>query len=148
MADNYLLFAESLWELTPDEEAWLAERLASNNEATNDPVADDENDSPGGFEFEFYGDPSAGRYLKLYAIEAGDPDAAAQFVQEFLQRFRPQASFGLSWCASCSKMRDSEFGGGAVFVTAKHIEAWSSGEWLAERERLFQTGLDAAPSNA
>ena len=147
MADNFLLFAESITKLTPDEEAWLAERLASDNEATNDPVADDENDSMG-FEFEFYGEQPDSRCLKLYAIEAGDPDAAACFVQEFLRRFRPQASFGLSWCASCSKMRDGEFGGGAIFVTAERIEAWSSGEWLSERERLFQTGLDAAPSNA
>jgi hypothetical protein len=34
-------------------------------------------------------------------------------------------------------MRDGEFGGGAVFVTAERIEAWSSGEWLAERERAI-----------
>ena len=148
MADNFLLFAESLEDLTPQEEAWLAERLASKDEATNNVDADDEEDSSGGLEFEFYGEQPGNRCLKLYALEAGDPEAAACFVQEFLRRFRPQASFGLSWCASCSKMRDGEFCGGALFVTAEHIEAWSSGEWLAERERRFQTGLDATPSNA
>lgn len=147
MADNYLLFAESLKDLTPQEEAWLAERLASKHEESNDPAANDEDDSTG-IGFEFYGDQSYGRCLKLYAIEAGNPEAAACFVQEFLRRFRQQASFGLSWCASCSKMRDGEFGGGAVFVTARHIEAWSSREWLAERELLLQTGLDATPSTA
>ena len=147
MADNFLLFAESLEDLTPQEEAWLAERLASKDEATNNLDADDEEDSSGGFEFEFYDDRSGGRCLKLYAMEAGDPDVAACFVQEFLRRFRPQASFGLSWCASCSKMRDSEFGGGAIFVTADRIEAWSSGEWLAERERAFLAKRDAATLN-
>jgi hypothetical protein len=45
-------------------------------------------------------------------------------------------------------MRDGEFGGGAAFVTAERIESWSSGEWLAERKRVYQTGPDAAPSNA
>jgi hypothetical protein len=147
VADNYLLFAESLTDLTPDEEAWLAERLASKNEESNDPAADDEDESSG-IEFEFYGEQPDSRCLKLCAIEAGDPEATACFVQEFLRRFRPQASFGLSWCASCSKMRDSEFGGGAIFVTAEHIEAWSSGEWRAERERAFQTRIVATPSNA
>jgi hypothetical protein len=146
MADNFLLFAESLEDLTPDEEAWLAERLASKNEESNDPAADDEDESPG-FEFEFYGEQPGSSCLKLYAIEAGDPDVAAQFVQEFLRRFRPHASIGLSWCASCSKMRDGEFGGGAVFVTAKRIETWSSGEWLAECERAFQTNRDTANLN-
>jgi hypothetical protein len=148
VADNYLLFAESLTELTPNEEAWLAERLASKNVATNDPATDDDDDSSGSFEFEFYGRSPDSRNLKLYAIEAGDPDAAAQFVQEFLRRFRPHASFGLSWCESCSKMRDGEVGGGAVLVTADRIESWSSSEWLSERERLLQTGFDATPSNA
>lgn len=147
MADTYLLFAESLGKLTPEEEAWLAERLSSSYEATNDLADDDEDDSLG-FEFEFYSEQPGSRCLKLYAIEAGDPDAVACFVQGFLRWFRPHASFGLSWCSSCSKMRDGEFGGGAVFVTANRIEAWSSDEWLAERERLLQTGLDAAPSNA
>ena len=147
MADNYLLLAESLTELTPDEEAWLAERLASKHEESNDPAANDEDDLTG-IGFEFYGDQSDGRCLKLCAIEAGDPEAAACFVQEFLRRFRPRASFGLSWCASCSKMRDGEFGGGAVFVTADRIESWSSSAWLSERERVLQTGFDATPSNA
>ena len=137
MADNFLLFAESLAELTPDEEAWLAERLKGNDEVEHESAADDDDDSPG-FEFEFYGDQSAGRCLKLYAIESGDPETVARLVLEFLRRFRPQASFGLSWCASCSKMRDGEFGGGAVFVTAERIEAWSGAEWLAERQRAFQ----------
>ena len=147
MADNFLLFAESLAELTPDEEAWLAERLKGNDEVEHESAADDDDDSPG-FEFEFYGDQSAGRCLKLYAIESGDPETVARLVLEFLRRFRPQASFGLSWCASCSKMRDGEFGGGAVFVTADRIESWSSSAWLSERERVLQTGFDATPSNA
>ena len=146
MADNFLLFAESITKLTPDEEAWLAERLACDNGATHDLAADDEDDSSG-FEFEFYGEQPGSRCLKLYAIEAGDPEGAACFVQEFLRGFRPQASFSLSWCASCSKMRDGEFGGGAVFVTAERIEALSSGEWLAERERAFQAKGDAATLN-
>lgn len=137
MADNYLLFAESLGELTPDEEAWLAERLASNDDASHESAGADEDESSG-IEFEFYGEQSDGRCLKLYAIEAGDPEAAACFVQEFLRRFRPQASFSLSWCTSCSKMRDGEFAGGAIFVTAERIDAWSSGEWLAEYQRAFQ----------
>jgi hypothetical protein len=145
VADNFLLFAESLEELTPDEEAWLAERLASNDDASHESAGDDEGESSG-FEFEFYGEQPDSRCLKLYAIEAGDPEAAACFVQEFLRRFRPQASFGLSWCASCSKMRDGEFGGGAVFVTAERIEAWSSGEWLTERQRTFQDRVGAACS--
>jgi hypothetical protein len=147
VADNYLLFAESLEDLTPQEEAWLAEWLASNDDASHESAGDDDGESSG-IEFEFYGEQPGSRCLKLYAIEAGDPEAAAQLVKEFLRRFRPQASFGLSWCASCSKMRDGDFGGGAVLVTAERIEAWSSGEWLFERVRAFQAGIVATPSNA
>jgi len=145
MADNYLLFAESLRELTSEEEAWLADRIAGKYEAINDPAADDDDDSLS-FEFEFYCEQPGSRCLKLYAIEAGDPDAAACFVQKFLRRFRPHASFSLSWCASCSKMRDGEFGGGAIFVTAERIEAWSSREWLTERQRAFQDRVGSACS--
>ena len=147
MADNYLLFAESLTELTPDEETWLAERLAGNNQSANNSDVDDEDDSLG-IEFEFYGEQPGRRCLKLYAIEAGDPDAAAHLVQEFLRRFRPRACFSLSWCTSCSKMRDGEFGGGAIFVMTDRIENWSSGQWLVERERAFQANRDVASLNS
>ncbi|MGE0535172.1 MAG: hypothetical protein AB7O68_09365 [Pirellulales bacterium] len=132
MAENYLQFAESLRGLTSSEEAWLADRLTNHDVQLYDEELDDEEHS-GEFDFEFFDDSSSGRCLKLFAVEAGDPEAVARLVQEFLRRFRPQASFGLSWCASCSKMRDGEFGGGAVFVTAERIEAWSSDQWLAER---------------
>ncbi len=139
MAENYLQFAESLRGLNSSEEAWLVDRLTNHVVSAQDerPDLNDEEDS-GEFEFEFFDDSSSGRCLKLFAVEAGDPEAVARLVQEFLCCFRPQASFGLSWCASCSKMRDGEFGGGAIFVTTERIETWSSGEWLAERQRAFQ----------
>jgi len=143
VADNYLLFAESLTELTFEEEIWLAERLAAIDDLE---AQDNKDDSSGAFEFEFYGEQPESRCLKLYAMEAGDPDATARFVQKFLQRFRPQASFGLSWCSSSSKARDGEFGGGAVFVTVERNEAFSSGEWLADRQRAFQDRVDSVGS--
>ncbi len=137
MADNYLLFAESLAELTPREEAWLVERLTNRDLPTGEDERFDEEEC-GWFEFEFYTNPAVGRCLKFYAIESGSSQAVVGLVQSFLRRFRPHASFSLSWCASCSKMRDGEFRGGAVFVTAERIETWSSAEWLNERQRAFQ----------
>jgi hypothetical protein len=100
----------------------------------------------GTFEFKFYSKPAERRCLKFYGIEWGDPEAVTRLVQDFLRRFRLRASFGLSWCASCSEMGDVEIGGGAIIVTAERIEAWSTGEWLAERQRVILEQVGSACS--
>ena len=61
------------------------------------------------------------RTLWFCAEESGDPRAVAEFVQDFLKRFRPNDSFSIGHAFSCSRLRIDGIGG-AIFVAAERIE--------------------------
>ena len=118
MANNYLRFSEQIELADEGQAAWVRKQLGDSN----------------GFEWEII-DESGKRALWLFAEESGDPHAVGRFVQAFLQRFRPNGSFSLTYAAYCEKPRLGEFGGGAIFVTATSTESFDSHEWVAERAR-------------
>jgi len=153
MANNYTQFSESIPDITPDERAWLErqldtdaldetiEVLANPEEHTPMEVADAELRVPElilynvyreseclGFEHRFYEND-----LVLYTEESGDLEAIIPLVQAFIQQFRPDFKFTLTWAGTCSKPRCGEFGGGAIYVdrdTVDYINAW---EWAQRR---------------
>lgn len=145
MANNYLQFSEVIPNLIPEEEAWLKQQLGLiavrdgekreipdwNDEATAGAdwigprfLQDYEDYEPMGsgpdFEYQFDDDgPSNwGRHLWVYGAEYGDPGQVAHLVQKLLKRFRRDQCWSLTYAQTCSKLRVSEFSGGAVFVTA------------------------------
>ena len=118
MADNYLQFSESLNSLTTEEADWLRKQLAE------DPVTDcprflvdfadrEADDTDYGFQYEFQ-DASNGCHLWLYAEEHAEVARLAHLVRKFLQRFRPDQYWSLTYATTCSKLRLGEFGGGAL----------------------------------
>jgi hypothetical protein len=93
-----------------------------------------------GFEYAFHDDTCEsrstgwGRHLWFYTESCGNIDNVLHLVQKFLKKFRPDQCWSLSYAATCSKPRVGEFGGGAVFVTAKTI-CWQDGMNFIERKR-------------
>ena len=151
MANNYLELSEVLPHLTAEEEAWLREQLQcvyifdgrehpedglpSDLDAADadwygcrawrDLEGYDPEGEPVGFAYEFDGDHDTpdgwGRHVWLHAEESADLERIAHLVRKFLQQFRQQACWSLTYATGCSKPRVGEFGGGAMFVTADEV---------------------------
>jgi hypothetical protein len=89
--------------------------------------------------FDVVGPDAQGRYsIVFYSEESGDIDAVAVIVQAYLRKFAPARCFGLAWAMTCSKPRIGEFGGGAMFVTAKGVEYINTFEWLDRKVAAFK----------
>jgi hypothetical protein len=131
MANSYLQSSEQL-ELSSDEEvAWVRRQLDDNLVSERDWELPE--DGSLGFDWQIFDEPAAARRLSLYAEESGDPLAVGRFVQAYLKRFQPEGSFALTYACTCDKPRAGEFGGGAIFVTAKSFDSFDAHDWLAER---------------
>jgi hypothetical protein len=105
----------------------------------------DENEHYADFDYMFEDDGSSdgwGRYLWFYADDHGNPYNVAWLVHKFLERFRPQECWELSYAMTCSKPRVDAFGGGTMFVTAASIR--DTEEYLIQLKEQFQKQLDDA----
>ena len=95
----------------------------------------DPDDEWTGFQWAFDADDGPwAEHLWLHAEEYGEVDRVADLVQKFLKQFRPQECWSLGYAVSCSKPRVGEFGGGAVFVTARGV-SWDSTDCFLEKKR-------------
>lgn len=161
MANNYLQFSEVLPDLAPDQLEWL--RIEFSGPPFPDLTDIGEQEAfarqwfvergftdPGshgsfydmagcwpGFEYQLRDGADIGE-LWVYAGEFAELDQLADIIQRFLRRFQPDGCFGLTWAETCSKPRVGEFGGGAVFVTAKSVKWMSTGEFIVEQRRRFE----------
>jgi hypothetical protein len=136
MANNYLQFAKSICNLTSEERAWFEEALREPEEGAEEgqetrPWFDEEG------LVDFSHDFIDETILHLYSEESGNIDAVADLLCAFLKRFRPNDVETITWATTCSKMRDGEFSGGAVVVTAEAIRGFSADEWARQREDEF-----------
>lgn len=125
MAQNCTLFSQVIENLTSEESEWWKARLDSEQASEDGCVCE--------VAFE-------GGYICLYAYEHGDLERLAGCVQDFLAKFRPRDCFGLTFAFTCSKPRPDEFGGGAVFVTARGQKWLSARVWLGEQRDEFLRG--------
>lgn len=149
MADNFLQFSTQISNLNKKERAWCEGHLALfGDEAPQegDPGYGEFTELIGiynleeetetlGFDWEF---EDGG--LWIYAEMNCNLDHVAAFMHMFLKKFRPNDALSFTWATTCSRLRIGEFGGGAVFVTAKKI--WWNGAWAWEDEkwREFRKG--------
>jgi hypothetical protein len=135
VADNYLQFSEQLPISSKREEAWLRAVLKDGEDRKGRPHPDAlwDEDWGVGFSWKIEGSKEE-RSLWIYAEESGNVEKVADMVVAFLRKFRPEGSFALGWSETCSKPRFGEFGGGAMFVTAKGAEFLSSINWLHQKE--------------
>lgn len=166
MADSYLTFSEVLPHLTDEEEEWLHQQLQfiyvfDGAELTEDQLASDadlqkadwigcrawrdmpdcEEDYEVGFQYAFHDDHGPphgrGRHLWVYDEEQGDPWRVAHLVQKFLQKFRPNDCWSITYALTCSKPRAREFGGGGIFVTAAEISTQDGHDFVDQKTRTF-----------
>ena len=88
----------------------------------------------------------AQQHLWVYSEDRGDPEEAANFIQQFLRKFAPDNCFTLSWSESCNKPAVGEDGGGAFFVTAERIDCVNASDWLVEKLSEFDSDNSDANS--
>jgi len=142
MADNFQQFCESIDDLTGSEKDWVETVLGANGPTlptvlldAGIRVADIDPEYWPDFEWDLAPkeqDPHASELL-VYSQEHGSVSNAAEFARAFLARFRPQACWTVTWAETCSKPRVGQFGGGAMFVTARTIETTRLDDWTDKR---------------
>lgn len=128
MANNYTQFSTMLTGLSPDETAWLLERL-KRQETDED---DEDTDPPCLARVEPEG-------LWLYAEEFVELEQLSGILSEFQTRFNRLDAIIVEWADTCSKMRVNEFGGGAFAVYQGTVEWFHpsrlANAWIASRVR-------------
>ena len=137
MADCYLQFSQTIEGLSDIEQQWVRKVLEAHGDEWPPDLAAlglraerlEPDDWPG-FQWELR-KPSGD--LWLYADEFGNIAHVGEFARAFLHHFRPAARFALTWSETCSRLRDGEFGGGGMMVTADAVHTWSAHEWLAQQ---------------
>ena len=132
MANNYTLFSVSLGKCTNEECEWLRAEYAR----THDEESPDYDQEAGCFDIDIYaGD------VTVYSEECGDCEAAANHIQAFLKKFRPQQWVTLETAFTCSKARPGEFGGSVVLITAKKQVWMNTGTWADEQAKKMKLNL-------
>jgi hypothetical protein len=141
MANNYLLFSETIDDITPAERNWINKVLIVDapapttlKEAGIKLNAIDIECWPG-FQWELCEDDTG---LLIYSDESGYIEHVAEFVRAFLSRFRAKASWSMTWAATCSKPRAGEFYGGGIFVTSKTVKSFCAIDALERMKARFE----------
>lgn len=126
MSNLYTHFCGMLSDLTVEEKAWLVTAI---HRPTGDEPWIDEDEKTAPFKFSLSKTDAF-----LYSEEQGSAVHVAELVRAFLEKFRPNASWGVSWANTSSSTFDSSgYGGGAVFVTAKEIRVLDAIDWLRQQ---------------
>lgn len=141
MADNFKQFSEEIADLTAEEAEWIRTELDATPDSIGkekarvrrEQVIRDEYDAEDAqcwpdFEWEILEGDGPSR-LWIHADDYGSVQDVGGFIRAFLEKFRPSATFFLSWADTCSKMRVGEFDGGAIFVTAESVEYLQASSW-------------------
>ena len=168
MANNWLMFSGSLDVETPEEKAWLEEQLEFPSEVAleantamlnaprflreygdhpeiHDSVGLVPEDGCAGFEWSWHqGEDGTNYFLWFHTDESGNPEAVAYLVHLFLAKFHPDRCWSLAFAVGCDKPRIDEFGGGALFVTAKDIQWVSTYAWIEEKRKAFEEAQEGA----
>jgi hypothetical protein len=171
VANNYTEFSEVIENLTSEEAEWLRHQLVvvcRYGDVTleeDDIPAEREHDTPdwegcriyltmedydrdygedAGFEYVIsQPDDVAPVSMWIYSEESGNTDRVAHVIQMFLKQFRPDDHWSMSWAYTCSKPRISEFGGGAMFVTATDIKTYDTGQFVETCEKAVKKAQES-----
>ena len=128
MANNYLLFSETLELVNEKEIDWVVKELNRLEEKRDD------NDNP---MLDFQWSLGKGE-IWFYTEEAGEPEKVGLFVQEFLKEFYPDETFTLTWATTCSRPRVGEFSGGGMLVTSQKLYFIEAGDWIRQKRESIK----------
>ena len=123
MANNYVMFSLALRDVTDDEWRWLKRQY---EKAKKDDLG------PG------YQMRREQNVLYIFTEESGDLEKVATLLQNYLKEFHPKSGVGFQWAETCDAPRPDNFGGGAVFITAKSQKWWNTVAWLREASERFE----------
>lgn len=143
MANNYTQFSEIIDNATPEEIEWAKKRLAEMEVK----FFESNGDAGWYFESEVHEKKHGGNdgpHIWVFAEEGGEPEHVAEFAQEFLKKFRPNACFSLTWASFCDKLRVGEFDGGGLFVTAEKIEWYLPFDFISQKTKEFEESKKSA----
>lgn len=147
MANSYTSFITHLAELTAEEKDWVQQELATPEDFDDWPLPKQqewtklhgkEPEHWPDFQHTLEGDGPDRWILSLFFQENGNLDQVCNFIQTFLEKFRPKDCHSFEWAFTCSKMRAGEFGGGAAFITAEKQTFMVTNNWLREMKTAWE----------
>jgi hypothetical protein len=161
MANNYLQFSTSLQLSSPEEVAYwndaltiipslfqnhnLGEDTPEKRQKLLDQISvqfgidlseDLFDDYLPGFDVEISSENSDEHGIWFYAEENGSLEFLGTIVQAYFKKFRPDGFFSCSYAETCSKMREDEFSGGAIVVTADEIKYHHVSDFIRREEKM------------
>jgi hypothetical protein len=76
-----------------------------------------------------------GKGVWFFSEQGIDPLLVAAIIHEFYKQKRPKGKdvFVLYWAEYCDKLRENDFGGGAVVVTKDNIFPMTTGAWVEKK---------------
>jgi hypothetical protein len=148
VADNFLQFAATIENLTEEEDAWVLDqqRIESGEDRPKflraHPELDVYGDGTLDIRVDVIRDGEAGaqtRRLWIYSDEGVELEQLGHFLQAFLQKFRPDEHFTLTYAEWCTKLQVGAFGGGALWIDAQRILWHHVQDWLDEQRHKSGT---------
>lgn len=133
MSNSYIEFSVALPVHSDEERKFLQQQIAEVPLNPNDPKSDlviaylkdidgldgyEKQELPAIMEFIQHDDKPA---LWMYSDEHGNAHLVSLLIQQFLQKFRHDDHFKLTFAWTCSKPAIDQFGGGIIIVNAKEI---------------------------
>ena len=140
MPNSNMQFSEEIQHLTPVEKQWcetFLRRLERLGALDFDYKLEEKEEGSPSWTLWLHGDETLSNTL-------------ISFVQRFLAKHRPDRYFSLSYAAACSRPLVGEFGGGAVFITARSAVWWNETAWLDQQIAAFKRSLgeEVPPASA
>jgi len=153
MANYNSMFSAAIPDLTPAEAEWIETDLAPVDPWDLDEAElaalleraglPDLDETWPAFEWEIQTHPQ-GLELWLYAEDHFNADHVISFVGRFIERWRPDYVFQMTWADTCNKPHVDAFGGGWLIVTKDQVLSGTTGEAVQEAlDRLGGAYLSA-----
>jgi len=141
MANYNSMFSAAIPDLTPAEAEWIATDLAPVDPWGLDEVElaavleraglPDLDETWPAFAWEIQSH-SQGLELWLYAEDHWNADHVISFVGRFIERWRPEYVFTMTWADTCTKPHVDAFGGGWLVVTRDQVLSGTTGQAVQE----------------
>jgi len=141
MTNCYSVFSVESPGLTPEEAAWIEHDLApvdtwDLDEAETAVLRERTGlpDLDGAwplFGWEIQSHPQ-GQELWLYAEEQFNADHVVSFVRRFIERWRPDYVFQMTWADTCNRPFVDAFGGGWLVITKDQVLSGTTGQAVQE----------------
>lgn len=123
MSNYYTMFSFEIESITDEERQWLREKYEAGYS---------EDDSGVRFEINFELDLDQSKAAWFHSEDGGDIAVVADFVTEFIDKFRPNEIVVIEWADTCSKPVVGGFGGGAVVISKEGQEWLGTYAWANE----------------